>query len=42
MDSSSVVATERVSRSASLLRHVMTRCLRSLVDGGGEVGEDRF
>lgn len=42
MDSSSAVATGSVSRSASLLRHVMTRCFRSLVDGRGEAEEDRF
>lgn len=38
MDSSSVVATARVSRSESLFRHVITRFLRS---GGGGGGVDR-
>lgn len=40
MDSSSVAATERVSRSESLLRQVMTRCLRSLVTAAGFRGGD--
>jgi len=40
MDSSSVAATERVSRSESLLRQAMTRCLRSLVTAGGFWGGD--